>query len=170
MKQLSKLILITLQLSLCAFGAESGGEKPASPAKAAPAAVSGDEKAAIENLRKEIASIATWAKKNEEDMQVDLLLLMKLSSQIGDKMKAVKTDGVPADLKTAWSDTAAAFGEMGELLKSVSGIEKAEDISKAMGELAPKLQAVSAKVDPAVKKLEEVGKKYGLNLEEILRK
>ena len=38
---------------------------------------------------------------------------------------------------------------------------------KAMGELMPKMMAIQAKMEPAAKKLEEVGKKYGLDMTKV---
>ena len=85
------------------------------------------------------------------------------------KFKAVKTDGLPADIKGAWGEMTAVFGELGDIFKALP-VDKAGDqeaMMKAMGELLRKLIAMQSKIEPAAKKLEELGKKYGIDLSKL---
>ena len=89
--------------------------------------------------------------------------------EIVTKFKGIKTDGLPADLKGAWGEMTVVMTEMGDIFKGMPTAkpDKPEDAMKAMGEIMPKMMAIQAKMEPAAKKLEEVGKKYGLDMTKV---
>jgi len=92
-------------------------------------------------------------------------------AEIFSNFKAVKTDGLPADLKSAWSDARAAMGEMSDLFKKFADLksQNTDDVMKSVfsGEIWPKFQVFKAKARPAMMQFVEVGKKYGLDRSKI---
>lgn len=63
----------------------------------------------------------------------------------------------------------AIFGELGDVFKGMPKLDvtKPQEMEKTMGDLMPKMMAVIAKGDPVAKKLEEIGKKYGLDMKKL---
>ena len=63
-------------------------------------------------------------------------------------------------------------GVMTELADLFEGMpttksDKSDEAMKAFGEITPKMMALQAKVEPIGKKLEEAGKKYGIDLSKV---
>ena len=83
------------------------------------------------------------------------------------KLRAMKSDDLPPDLKDAWSDFVSKIGKMEGLLSEI-GSNPAEMIKKAasdpnfMTTFGERMKAIEAEVKPAVDRLKEVGKKYGI--------
>ncbi len=126
-----------------------------------------DEKTAIANFKSEIESVGKWIE--EQKPAANDPFGAEASNQIIARLKAIKTDGLPEDLKSAWAEMNAVFTEMGEFFKSMPKIDvsKPEEINKAKAELGPKMMAIQAKVEPVAKKLEEVGKKHGIDMSKV---
>jgi hypothetical protein len=141
------------------------GEK--NPVAAGPADV--DEKTAIANFKTEIETVGTWIEDRQKSVLGDPAAAVTMVGEVIGKLKAIKTAGLPADLKGAWGEMNAVLGEMGDVFKGVPKMDasKPEEMIKVMGELMPKIIAVQAKVEPATKKLQEVGAKYGLDMKKI---
>jgi hypothetical protein len=127
-----------------------------------------DEKTAIANFKSEIESVGKWIEEKKPAAN-DPASAGQTVSEIIAKLKAVKTDGLPADLKAAWAEMNTVLTEMGEVFKSMPKIDasKPEEMGKVMGEFMPKMMAIQAKVEPVAKKLEEVGKKYELDMTKV---
>ncbi len=128
-----------------------------------------NEKAAITNFKTEVEGVTTWIAEKQKTAPADPAAGMAMMGEIIGKFKSVKTDGLPADLKGAWGEMTAVMTEMGDIFKGMptGKSDKPEDAMKAMGEIMPKMMAIQAKIEPASKKLEEVGKKYGLDLSKV---
>jgi hypothetical protein len=146
---------------------------PAAPAPAAATAAATNEKAAFENFKKEAGEVAKWAEAKMKEAQAGAagnpLGSMTAMGEVFDKLRAIKTDGLPADFKGAWGEMGDVFGEMSTIVKGIK-IEKPEDALKVMTELGPKMQAVQAKIEPVSKKFEEIAKKYGIDMNTIMPK
>jgi hypothetical protein len=83
------------------------------------------------------------------------------------KLKSMKSDDLPSDLKDAWSDFVEKIGKM-EALVAEMGANPAEMMKKAtsdpkfMQTFGERMKAIEGEVRPAATRLAEVGKKYGL--------
>jgi hypothetical protein len=103
-----------------------------------------NEKAALETFKTETAALDTWAKAQNKGPE--------FTTQLTAKMKAIKTDGLPADLKEAWTS-------------AVDGVEKmnavAAEISKNP-EAIGKMLALAGEMEPRAAKLKEVANKHGI--------
>ncbi|MEO6740849.1 MAG: hypothetical protein ABIP20_11385 [Chthoniobacteraceae bacterium] len=128
-----------------------------------------DEKTAIANFKTDVEGVTKWIEEKQKTPPADPAAGMAMASEVIAKFQAIKTDGLPADLKAAWGDMSALMSEMGTIFKSMPTAkpDKPEDAMKAMGEIMPKMMALQAKVEPAAKKLEEVGKKHGLDMSKV---
>ena len=165
MKLLHTLPLILATACLTFSGCD---KKPgAADSGAAPKVV--DEKTAIANFKTDVEGVTKWIEEKQKTPPADPAAGMAMAGEVISKFKAIKTDGLPADLKTAWGDMGGLMSEMGDIFKGMPTTkpDKPEDAMKAMGEIMPKMMALQAKVEPAAKKLEEVGKKYGLDMSKV---
>jgi hypothetical protein len=131
-----------------------------------------DEKTAIANFKSEVESVSKWAEEKQKSAASDPAAGMAMMGEVVAKFKAVKTDGLPADLKGAWGEMTGIMGEMGDIFKNMPKPDpsKPDAAGKMMGEIMPKLMALQAKVEPVTKKLEEIGKKYGLDMSKVAPK
>jgi hypothetical protein len=128
-----------------------------------------DEKTAIANFKSEVETVGAWIEEKQKTAPTDPAAGIVMMNEIIAKLKGVKTDGLPADLKGAWDEMGGVMTEMGEIFKGMPTTkpEKPEDAMKAMGEIMPKMMAAQAKMEPAAKKLDEIGKKYGLDMSKV---
>ncbi len=128
-----------------------------------------DEKTAIANFKTEVENVAKWAEEKQKSAATDPTASMAMMGELIAKFKGIKTDGLPADLKGAWNEMGGVMTELGDVFKNLptGKSDKPEDAMKAFGEIMPKLLAMQAKVEPIAKKLEEVGKKYGLDMKKL---
>ena len=128
-----------------------------------------DEKTAIANFKAEIEGTTKWMEEKQKAAGADPMAGIAMMGEMVNKFKAIKTDGLPADLKAAWSEMTAVVSELGDVFKGLPKLDpaKPEEMGKAMESVGPKMMAVMAKGDPIAKKLEEVGKKYGLDMKKI---
>lgn len=128
------------------------------------------EETTIANFKTEVEDVTKWIEEKQKTVATtDPAAGIAMVGEIVTKFQAIKTDGLPADLKSAWGEMTGVIGEMGDIFKGMptANPDKPEDAMKAFGELMPKLMAIQAKMEPAAKKLDEVGKKYGLDLSKV---
>ncbi|HEX2748247.1 MAG TPA: hypothetical protein VHM91_09645 [Verrucomicrobiales bacterium] len=132
---------------------------------AKPAAVS--EEAALASFKKGAEEIKAMQKSGDK---TDPLARLTLIKPMLAKMKAIKTEGLPADLKTAWEEMMVKTEEMAAIFKDMP--EKAEEI-KAWAqktfsdpEVSKKLQKIGTEGKAAGKKMKEAAKKYGIEIPE----
>lgn len=128
-----------------------------------------DEKTAIANFKGEIETVTKWMEEKQKSAASDPMAGIAMMGEMVTKFKGIKTEGLPADLKGAWGEMTVVFTELGDVLKGMPKLDasKPEDAAKVMGELVPKIMAVMSKGDPIAKKLEEIGKKYGLDMKKL---
>lgn len=128
-----------------------------------------DEKTAIANFKTEIESTTKWMEEKQKATATDPVAGIAMMGEMVNKFKGIKTDGLPADIKAAWGEMTAIFGELGDVFKGMPKLDvtKPQEMEKTMGDLMPKMMAVMAKGDPVAKKLEEIGKKYGLDMKNL---
>lgn len=120
----------------------------------------------IANFKKSVEAVVKWEQDSKKDVkQNDMTAGVAMMNEMIGKFQGISTDGLPADLKQSWVDFTGVLGELGTVLKGMPKIapDKPEEGMKAMMELMPKMMALQTKVDPIVKKLSEVGKKYGID-------
>jgi hypothetical protein len=167
MKILSTLSVVVVAASFTLTGCDKKPASGGSESKAAPAVV--DEKTAIATFKTEVESASQWIEEKQKALPSDPAAGMAMMGEIIAKLKAIKTDGLPADLKGAWTEMSDVMTEMGDMFKNMPTTkpEKPEDAMKAMGEIMPKMMALQAKVEPVAKKLQEVGTKYGLDMSKV---
>jgi hypothetical protein len=139
----------------------------ASSAPAAPAAPAVDEsKAAVEAFKTEMEGVKTWMEEKGKALDKNPMGMLTLTKQLADKMQAVKTDKLPADLKEAFADFTGIVGEMGAIFKDAP--EKAEEMLPFMMKLGQdpnfrtKMEKIGKAGDAAAAKLKEIGAKYGV--------
>ena len=127
---------------------------------------------ALDGFKKEIASLEGYIKEQEAGLKTNPMAGIAMIRNIVGKLKAVKTDALPADLKEGFTEFVVAISKMGEVLKDWP--EKAEDmqafIVKKIGEdpkfmdaFGEKMGALEKDLQPATEKLDALGKKYGLD-------
>ncbi|MEO6785980.1 MAG: hypothetical protein ABI318_07590 [Chthoniobacteraceae bacterium] len=128
-----------------------------------------DEKTAIATFKTGVESVTNWMDEQKKTSSKDPMAAMVVMSEMVTKMKAIKTDGLPADLKGAWGEMCGVLTELGDVLKGLPTTkpEKPEDAMKAMGEIMPKMMALQTKVMPIAEKLQKVGTKYGLDMSKV---
>jgi hypothetical protein len=167
MKLIHTIPLVIAAACLTLAGCEKKTDTGAPGAK--PAAVP-DEKTALATFKADVESAGAWIEEKQKSASADPAAGLAMMGEIVLKLKAVRTDGLPADLKSAWGEMSAVLTEMGDIFKGIKipkGDDKPEEAMKALGEIMPKMMALQAKVEPVAKKLEEVGKKYGLDMKKV---
>jgi len=132
-----------------------------------------DEKAALEVFKAQALAMKAWAEKNEPD-KTNPAAGMAMIGQMVEQMKGLKTEGLPADLKTAVANMVTAMGKMEDAIKDFP--KDPEGFMKFMTEKATadpefgtkfqaKMETVGKEVEAAGKALKEAGDKYGLDLD-----
>ena len=112
-----------------------------------------------------------FSKEQEAGLKTNPMAGIAMIRNIVTKLNAVKTDALPADLKSGFTEFVVAISKMGEIFKDWP--EKPEEmqafIVKKLGEdpkymdvFGEKMAALEKEVQPAVEKLDALGKKYGL--------
>ena len=143
--------------------------------KAAVGTVAGkmDEKAALAAFKAQAVALKEWALKNEPD-KTNPAAAIGMIGQMIEKLKGLKTDGLPADLKTAVNNMIAATGKMADVTKDFP--KDQEGFMKFMTEKATadptfgqkfgeQMSAIGKEVETAGNALKEAGKKYGIDLD-----
>ncbi|MEQ1854167.1 MAG: hypothetical protein ABMA01_21560, partial [Chthoniobacteraceae bacterium] len=148
MKTNPALILAAAATFLTLTGCDKKPAGGAADPQAAPAVI--DEKTAIANFKTEVEAVGKWIDEKQKTAPTDPVAGMAMMGEVIGKIKAVKTDGLPADLKGAWGEMGGVLTEMGDIFKNMppKTPEKPEDAMKAMGEIMPKMMAIQAKMGP----------------------
>ena len=163
----------SLLFTACDKKAEGGAASGSSSSSSSSGGGATSEKDALEAFKKQAAEIKDFADKNKPD-GANPAAGMALIGQMVDKMKALKTDGLPADLKQAVADMNVALGKMNDVIKDLP--KDAEGFQKAIMEKATKdpafvqkFQTDMAKIGEEVKtageKLKEASKKHGIDFD-----
>ena len=126
---------------------------------------------ALDGFKKEMTGIEGYIKEQEAGLKTNPMAGIAMIRGIVGKLKAVKIDGLPEDLKGGFTEFVAAISKMGDMFKEWP--EKAEEmqpfIVKKIGEdpkymdtFGQKMAVLEKEMQPAVVKLDALGKKYGL--------
>jgi hypothetical protein len=131
---------------------------------------------AVAGFKKEMAALEAYVKEQEAGLKTNPMAGIAMIRGIVSKLKAIKTDGLPADLQTGYTEFVAAISKMGDLFKGWP--DKAEDMQRFIGKnlsedpkymdkFGEKMAALEKAMQPAVAKLDELGKKYGLDMTKL---
>ena len=126
---------------------------------------------ALDGFKKEMTGIEAFVKEQEAGLKANPMAGIAMIRNIVAKLQAIKTDALPPDLKAGFSEFVVAISKMGEMLKGWP--EKTEEmqafIVKKLGEdpkymdtFGEKMAALEKEMQPAIEKLDALGKKYGL--------
>ena len=127
---------------------------------------------ALDGFKKEMTALEAFIKEQEAGLKTNPMAGIAMIRNIIGKLKAVKTDGLPDDLKSGYMEFVVAISKMGEIFKDWP--EKAEEMQafivkkigedpKYMDNFGEKMAALEKDMQPATQKLDELGKKYGLD-------
>ena len=130
------------------------------------------EKAALAAFGKEMLAIEAFTKEQEALAKENPMAGISMIRKIVEKLREVKTDGLPTDLKAGFWEFTGVIGKMGDLFKGWP--EKAEEMQafvlkkvgenpKFMEDFGAQMAVIEKEMQPAIKKLDELGKKYGLD-------
>ena len=126
---------------------------------------------ALDGFKKEMTGLEAYVKQQEAGLKENPMAGIAMIRNIVTKLRAIKTDGLPADLKGGYMEFVTAISKMGDMFTGWP--EKAEDMQafivkkigedpKYMDKFGEKMSALEKDMAPAVAKLDELGKKYGL--------
>ena len=126
---------------------------------------------ALDGFKKEMATLEASIKTQEAALKDNPMGGIAMIRNIVTSLKTLKTDGLPADLKDGFSEFITAISKMGDIFKDWP--EKPDEmqpyIIKKMGEdpkfmdaFGVKMEALGKEMEPAVAKLDALGKKYGI--------
>jgi hypothetical protein len=127
--------------------------------------------AAMEAFKKEMLAIEAYTKEQEAGAKENPLAGVAMIRNIVGKLKAVKTEGLPADLKAGFAEFVTVIAKMGDMFAGWP--DKAEEMQtfitkkmtddpQYMEKFGEKMAALEKEMQPAIQKLDELGKKYGL--------
>ena len=124
------------------------------------------EKDALEEFKKDSVSLKTWAEEQEKGFKGDPMAPLKMMKELVAKMKAVKTDGLPADLKDSWNTVVDDMEKMAaataDVPSDLTKIAADPALAKKMQDMQAKMMELGPKIDADGKKMGEVAKKYGI--------
>ncbi|MEO6740848.1 MAG: hypothetical protein ABIP20_11380 [Chthoniobacteraceae bacterium] len=131
---------------------------------------------ALDGFKKEMTGLEAFVKEQEAGLKTNPMAGISMIRNIVAKLRAVKTDGLPADLKGGFTEFVTAIAKMDDMFKGWP--EKSEEmqafIVKKIGEdpkymdaFGAKMAALEKDMQPAVAKLDELGKKYGLDMSKL---
>jgi hypothetical protein len=130
--------------------------------------------AALDGFKNDMASLAAYVAKQEAS--TDPMAGIATVRGIIGRLQALKTDGLPADLKQGFTEFVVAISKMGALLEDWP--EKSEELRAFiankigedpayLGKLGEKMAAIDKDMEPAVKRLDALGAKYGIDMTKI---
>ena len=150
-------------LGLCGCGRQ----EPVVVAVPPPAVVEVDRsKEAVEEFRAEVLGVRDWLRERTKGAGGNPLALAGSLKGLGEKVKGIRTDKLPPELREAFGDLGEAFGDAGSVLKEVPTkpdemlpfiLKSAQD-----PEFLAKVQRLLVAGNAAAARLRETGKKYGI--------
>lgn len=129
------------------------------------------EKEAIENFKKDVDKLDAEAKAKEAQQVTDPAAGVVMVRQMCKRLREVRTDGLPADLKSAYGDMITAMGKFEKVFEGFpeTGAEfqafiqnKVTTDPAFLQKFQTDLATATTEIQPKVKKLDEMGKKYGI--------
>ena len=115
---------------------------------------------ALDGFKKQMTGLEAYVKEQEAGLKTNPMAGIAMIRNIVTKLQAIKTDGLPADLQTGYTEFVTAISKMGDMFKGWP--EKAEDmqafIVKKIGEdpkymdaFGEKMAALEKAMQPAVR-------------------
>jgi len=142
------------------------------PASALDAGATGtrDEKTALEEFKKDVARLKTRSEEQEQVRakagQSDPDAEQKELHELVGMLKAIKTSGLPADLKSTWQAIVRDVGELGTIMAVMSADlpNGANDplLAENMADVQKKFEDLMNRLDADGKKVAAAAKKYGI--------
>ena len=126
-----------------------------------------DQKVAVEEFKKEAVSLEVWMKEKGRALMADPKSAKEAVAEIVAKIKAVKTENLPEDLKSAWSDFRVKFEQFTALTIELSA-DPMETAKKALIDPAfrqnsmAKVKTLTEEMKVAGERLQTAAKKYGI--------
>lgn len=130
------------------------------------------ENPAIEAFKKDVATLETYTTEQELLAKKDPMAGITMIRGVIAKVQAVKTDGLPADLKEGWKSFVVVMAKMGEVFKGWPDkpeevqafiVKKGTEDAAYMENFEKKMTAIESELEPVMEKLEDLSKKYGLD-------
>lgn len=130
------------------------------------------DKAPLDAFKKEVQAIETFTKEQEAGLKDNPMGGIVMIRKIVTKVKAVKTEGLPADLKEAYANFTNVLAKMGELFTDWP--EKPEEVlafvtkrsaedPEFMKRFGEKMAALEMEMKPVTESLDAVSAKYGID-------
>ena len=131
-----------------------------------------DNDAALDRFRKDMASLDALTRKKKEEMKGNPLAGLLAFRSTVSSIKTVQIDGLPDDLKTAFTEAVATLTKAGAIFDGwpdkpdeVMGYVRqrmAQD-PKFMENFQGQMAATGKEMEAMTKKMDEMGKKYGFS-------
>ena len=113
---------------------------------------------ALDGFKKQMTGLEAYVKEQEAGLKTNPMAGIAMIRNIVTKLQAIKTDGLPADLQTGYTEFVTAISKMGDMFKGWP--EKAEDmqafIVKKIGEDPKYMDAFGEKMAALEKAMHEV--------------
>jgi len=128
--------------------------------------------AALDTFKKEMETLEAYTKQQEAALKENPMGGIAMIRNMVGKIKAIKTDGLPEDLKQGFSEFVVAISKVGDIFKDwpekpddmLAFVQKkATDDPKFMEAFGEKMAGIEKEMQPAIEKLDALGKKYGLD-------
>jgi hypothetical protein len=131
-----------------------------------PTGLARDEKAAVDELRRETTAIKAWMEEQEFKSNHPAARFLVMP-EIAMRMKAIPTDGLPKDLAGPWKATVAYLERMAAVVerlpRDLKGLEKKLAEPGVAEQVTREMEAIEKEAGPEVAKLRAAAKKYGID-------
>ena len=157
-------------VSFLAFGCLDASGQTANDS---PVAKPISEQAAVDRFKADLAEISKWRLKRAAENKNDAALGAILGMELIAKVKAVNSDGLPTDLKSAWVEFIAKVSKFERVVKELGGnpadiVEKKAANPYKFEQLKQELNGVALEVIGSSGALNSVALKHGItNIAEI---
>jgi len=120
-----------------------------------------------------MAALNAYSQKKSVELKANPLAGVLMFRTVVAGMKSVQTDGLPEDLKAAFSDAVATFVNASEIFQDwpekpdavVSYVRhRATQDSTYMTTFSAKMDAMGKQIDTMSKRMDEMGRKYGFDM------
>jgi hypothetical protein len=127
---------------------------------------------ALDNFKKEMTALEASIKVQEAALKDNPMGGIAMIRDIIGKLKSIKVDGLPDDLKSGYLEFVATISKMGDVFKEWPAkpeemqafiVKKIGEDPKYMDNFGEKMAALEKEMQPATAKLDALGKKYGLD-------
>jgi hypothetical protein len=125
-----------------------------------PASGGGGEKTTVEGFAAEAKALDTWAEEQKKASSNDPAAGATFVSQLTAKAKAIKTEGLPADLKESWSGVLAGMDKMNGLISQMP--KKPEEAIGFFMKNGEEFAKLDTEMKTVTGKFRDVAKKHGI--------